>query len=396
MSPRILWLLAAVVALSGCGQLRVRVDILDPEYVQAEIVDQNARHTFRSIQSAKPGDLADAVARNFARYQQEVAKLAQAYSSLAEQLPDPEKKALKDIAEGYPRAVTSGSIPEAAAMHADDMEARAQQIRMLGASLAWNGRGPIPRVMLEALSAFTAADKNFVAVQQRDVRALASGFRTVKASATARHKLKPAAIEQSEPSIAAQEQNTIVAARKSLIDGAEISNTEFAHLVASAPDTLWAPNYNRAFGSGVLGNTDVVIRMNSTADFSVKGMRFDATTVAQVASKVLTQTVLLGAQMAGVPVAKPSTSGATGDALSQTSADLASADAALAQRQALAASQRSAIRATARTIISAAPALQAADLRNKPADDAGRVALHDAIESTIDALKPQLQMNGVQ
>ena len=186
-------------------------------------------------------------------------------------------------------------------------------------------------------------------------------------------------------------------AQPTILQDTSIANTEYAYMVPSAPAPLWAPNYNQAFASGTLGNVDIVIRMNSTADFSVKGMLFDASKVAQVASKVMTQALLIGAQMSGVPVARAS-SGTTsgGDALSQSSTELSSLESSLARRQALTGAQRDAIRAAARTILGSAPALQTEPLKGKPAEDAARAALHHSIDATLGALRPLLVMQELQ
>ena len=161
--------------------------------------------------------------------------------------------------------------------------------------------------------------------------------------------------------------------------------------------SLWASNFNRAFASGTFGNSDMVIRLNSTADFSVKGMLFDASKVAQVASKVMTQAVLIGTQMAGVPVSSASTGTSTGgDALSKASADLAAAEGAIARRQALVASQRDAMRSLARTILGSAQPLESEALKGKGKDDPVRAPMHKAIDDSFTALKPLLSMQDLQ
>ncbi|MEJ0038633.1 MAG: hypothetical protein WDO68_21585 [Gammaproteobacteria bacterium] len=96
-------------------------------------------------------------------------------------------------------------------------------------------------------------------------------------------------------------------------DGA-LGDSQFAYAVASVPEKEWRQDFNKAFARGRSGNVDIAIVLNEAADFSVKGMRFDATKVAQVASKVTTQSLLLAAGIAGVPVGKAGGSAAAAPA----------------------------------------------------------------------------------
>jgi molecular chaperone GrpE (heat shock protein) len=126
-------------------------------------------------------------------------------------------------------------------------------------------------------------------------------------------------------------------------------------------------------------------------------MHFDASTVAQVASKVMTQSLLLGAQMAGVPVATGTSGTQTGgDALPSKSAELASLEQSLAQREAIGEAQRSAVRAAARTILAVTPQLESGDMMAEPKENETRKALHNSVESTINELKTQLTLQNLQ
>ena len=51
-----------------------------------------------------------------------------------------------------------------------------------------------------------------------------------------------------------------------------------------------------------MGNVNIAIRMSPSGNFTLKGMTLDPSAVAQVAAKVGTQSIMLAAQMAGVPV----------------------------------------------------------------------------------------------
>jgi|GEM_PF-4261899 len=382
--------LTLAALLSGCGQLAVRVDVLDPEHVRQESTEEGLRKLYREIVSAQNGELAARVDRNFANYQREVIKLAKSYDDVARKLQDPRGDALKEVANGLRSGVTGGGVQGDVSRHGNTMEALAQAIRELGVTLKWSGRGVVPAEMRERLANFEAEDKKLQLLQQRELRVLLNDGRKVSAliGSAAAPEVK-----------AATDQAAVVASvsQRSIIQDGSLAATEYAYLVARAPERLWASNFNRAFASGNFGNVDVVIRLNSTADFSVKGMLFDASKVAQVASKVLTQSILVGAQMAGVPTATASTGTQTGgDALSKSSADLATAEAAIARRQALAESQRGAARALARTILGSAMPLETPALAGKGKDDPGRSPMHKAIDESLVALKPLLSMQDLQ
>jgi hypothetical protein len=400
--------------LSGCGQLAVRVDVLDPEHVRQESTEEGWRKLYGEIVRSQNGEFAARVDRNFASYQREVIKLAKSYDEVAKKLQDSRGNALKEVADGLRQGVTTGVVLNDVSRHGSTMEELAQGIRELGVKLKWSGVGVVPAEMRDRLANFKAEDKKLQLLQFRELRALLNDGRKVSALVSNPQPVAagspPAVVaaaaaaansgEAAAPEVkAAADQAAVVAsiAQRSIIQDGSLAATEYAYLVAQAPERLWANNFNRAFASGNFGNVDVVIRLNSTADFSVKGLLFDATKVAQVASKVLTQSILIGAQMAGVPTATATTGTQTGgDALSKSSADLATADAAIAKRQALAESQRGAARAMARTILGSALSLESTAMAGKGKDDPERSPVHKAINDSLAALKPLLSMQDLQ
>ena len=405
---------ALAALLSGCGQLTVRVDVLDPEHVRQESSEERLRKVYREVVTAQPGEMAARVDRIFADYQREVVKLAKSFDNVARKVPDSRSQALKEVAEGLRIGVSTGVVIDDVSRHGSTMETLAQGIRKLGVKLKWSGRGAVPAELRERLANFEAEDKRLQVMQQHELRVLLNNGRKVSAMlinpAPAAAGAAPAAVAAAATAAAisaaaapevkaATDQAAVVASvsQRSIIQDGSLAATEYAYIVARAPDDLWASNFNRAFASGNFGNVDVVIRLNSTADFSVKGMLFDASTVAQVASKVMTQSILIGVQMAGVPVATASTGTQTGgDALSKSSAELATAEAAIAKRKALAESQRGAARALAGTILGSALPLESPAMAGKGKDDPGRIPVHKAIEDSLDALKPLLSMQDLQ
>ncbi len=384
----------ALGLLAGCGQLRVAVDVLDPQHVRGALADETLRQAYLRIVVAEPGALEAQVMDGFRVFQGEVGKLAQSMDAAAGKLPEAQKDALKAHAADLAQASQSGELAQGARRHGTEMERRAQEIRELGAAHRWHGRGALPRPLHDKLAEFLAEDKRLAVLQRRDVNELLQDLRRLEGSAQGGGA--PGAEAPESKAATRQAVVTLASAQRSITQDTAIADTAFAYVVASAPEPLWSRDFNEAYASGVFGNFDIVIRLNSTADFSVKGMQFDATKVAQVASKVATQSLLLGAQLAGVPVATATSGTSTGgDALSRTSSDLMSTQAALARREAFANAQRDAARAAARAILASAPALEADALKDKNASDPARVAVHQTVNTTLQALRPLLSMQGV-
>jgi hypothetical protein len=101
----------------------------------------------------------------------------------------------------------------------------------------------------------------------------------------------------------------IDSATASITGGKTLAEDPLAFAVAAAPKESWKEEYNRTLTRGYLGNLDVAVKLDSHADFTVKGVSFDPSTVATVAAKVTIQGLLVGAQIAGVPVCYSSCSG---------------------------------------------------------------------------------------
>jgi len=89
--------------------------------------------------------------------------------------------------------------------------------------------------------------------------------------------------------------------------GRTLVMTDIAFAAANADDRHWKKDYNVASGSGLWGSTDTVIKLNDTADFSVKGLVFDARATALMARKLTVSSLQLLASGSGIPVRLPDT-----------------------------------------------------------------------------------------
>lgn len=398
--------LGCLALLTGCGHLTVRVDVLDPEHVRVEMDDERLRKVYREALAAQPGEFAASMDSQARTYTQAMLKLVAQIDQLGKKFGGAQGLALESTANGLKEVLGDGSVAAVATAQGTFAETLAQRLRESPESVRWGGRGPAPATVREQVLALEAAVKAPRVQQANELRELTRnvGRFTALVNPPAPAVVAPAAAASAAavaPQVkATSDQAAAVVAvvnQRSIIGDGSLVSTEFAYIVAQAPKHLWASNFNRAFASGTFGNSDIVIRLNSTADFSVKGMLFDASKVAQVASKVMTQAVLIGTQMAGVPVSTASTGTTTGgDALSKASADLATAEAAIAKRQALVASQRDAIRSLASTILGSVTPLESDALKGKGKDDPSRAPLHKAIDESFTALRPLLSMQDLQ
>ncbi len=406
-------------ALAACGTINVSVDVLDPDHVRSEMSEVSVRKLQREIFAAQPEAYAKQIDIRFHSFKTEVEILADKVRKTADALPAAQRPPVIAAADNLVKGVQpNGDFSQRAYRAGQKLESLAQSVRDESAKLRFDGQHQMPAQVRALLQDFRATESATRVEQVQFVRAAELNLRhrlatATEAAAKAAANAAPAAAASSveastakavtvavaAPAAAATVQANVAAATasRSIIGDGSLAATEFAYVVANAPESLWRGDFNRAYASTTMGNSDMVIRLNSTADFSVKGLLFDASKVAQVASKVLTQTVLVGAQIAGVPVPTASTGTQNGgDALSKSSSDLAAADAVLAARDANAAAQKSAARSLARSLIYAHQQLGSAALSAKPPTDAYRAAIHAGIDTTVTSLKNILALQGSQ
>jgi hypothetical protein len=112
-----------------------------------------------------------------------------------------------------------------------------------------------------------------------------------------------------------------------LIGDGNITQQPAAYVIANArdEDKVWAPIFDRSYGTGQWGKTDVAIKMETRGVFTIKGLTFDASQTARVASKMASQALLIGSQLAGVPIRTGTFTG-DGAALATSSGALQAAE----------------------------------------------------------------------
>lgn len=87
-----------------------------------------------------------------------------------------------------------------------------------------------------------------------------------------------------------------------LIGGAGIIDDPRAGAVVYAPEENWKGQYNQTLCSGWLGNSDCAVKMEGLGDFTLKGVRLDATKITQATFSVAKEAVQVVAAVYGIPV----------------------------------------------------------------------------------------------
>jgi hypothetical protein len=162
--------------------------------------------------------------------------------------------------------------------------------------------------------------------------------------------------------------------------------------VAGAEEEDWQRRFHRLWGRGLMGSFNLAIKMEkgpsekTFPEFTLKGLSFDPSDVARMASRVTSQALALGAKLAGVPL-----TGLTEADSPPAGAVIAAVTSPVAARQAEVTAGEHAARSHNAALQSLAVAtLQSwSDLTN--ADAATRKAAIAGLRATYAALQPSLR-----
>ncbi|MBI2207193.1 MAG: hypothetical protein HYU41_25450 [Candidatus Rokubacteria bacterium] len=386
--------LAAGLLLAGCGSLRVKVDVLEPAVVESELDRLLLRDSL-------PGVLAqsdEALKARFDDLQNAhyglVAKLVAEYQAEASTLGGAAGQGLARIAQGLNSNFSATRGPFYRREHTE-VAAINGRIRRLNQKLASDSAADRPATLAALV----------VALRERQIR-LENVDKVVRddvGSLLERSRTDLPRVADARTAVAkdvAQSAGALHDARKSLIAGQGIVESPYAYAVAAAADEKWSPRFNEAFGTGQLGNLNVAIKMVDLGDFTLKGLTFDPSDVVRAISKMTVQSLVLAAQLSGVPIKPPSVGGAqpatgggaqpaaAGTALADSSARLAAVQEAAALRDARLQDYRSALVTIGLAIIREQPKLAGTDAERK--------AAIDAIAATYGAHKPRLNLGPLQ
>ncbi|HWB55189.1 MAG TPA: hypothetical protein VG722_13390 [Tepidisphaeraceae bacterium] len=91
----------------------------------------------------------------------------------------------------------------------------------------------------------------------------------------------------------------------------EILDDPAAPAIVGASNDDWKPHFNRTFGFGLIGNTDIAVQMRGVGDYTIKGVRLDAAKATQATFDGVHAAVSIAAAAYGIPVPLPNASSST-------------------------------------------------------------------------------------
>ena len=372
-----------LLLLTGCGRMFVEIAVLDPAYVEI-VQDQAELRTQLNVSINQTRQDIDTELDSLELSHHEFyAALADDYRTEAESLKAPTDQPAKDallfisgtLVPDFDQFVVHlyGSVAAELAQANTDLREEFNKLKAAELDAADGIKGRLAYLIRRRASIWTA-------------------FREMVAEDT---NGKVQAFEESggEPSPAVQIAKITTDSKANRIFGASLRGSPLAYAVASADEKQWKGLLNQAFGMGQLGNLNIAIKLSRNDDifandFTIKGLTFDPSAVATVASKVATQSLLLAAQIAGVPV---NTSGTTpsgpGKALAESSNRLRQLQDANLKRAAARQDYERALLLLADVVLGEA---------NNWRDTGKRAAAVKAISDTYTAHKPRLNLSSVQ
>lgn len=313
---RLILLIAVAFGLAACSTLRVQVGVMNPEVVRERAATDRLARTMPAVMAETPTSVAQFFADRANIHAGMYNSIREAYTTEAAKHPagSEERKQLE-------AAARSNAFPQRLRQDYDFWQTRAVAATATLQEL-W------PRYQAEAdpgartrmRNALLTAFDEIEAVRDAVDRALIDDLDLV----TMQDRLSGLAANQRQAIVARIQRTTrqdVAAQRKQLFDPGGIQHSPYAYYVAKAPETDWASEFDHSFGRGTFGNTDIAIKALGPGNFTIKGITFNPADVAATAAKVTSQTVLLAAQVAGVPVklsGTPDTS-KPGAALAQSS-----------------------------------------------------------------------------
>jgi len=317
---RLLLLLASATILTGCSSLRVQVGVLNPDVVRERAANDRLAATMPNVMAETPTSVADFFAERANIHGRLYGGLRQVYLDEATKLtPGSDERRQLEM------AARSLTFPQKLR---DDYGQ--WQTRALAVTATLQGLWPQYQAAQDAAAKLRLRNSLLAALDEREAirdaldQALISDLdlqQMHERVASLPPEQQKAIIERIQQSV----RHEVVTQKAQLFDPGGIQHSPYAYYVAKADEKDWAAKFDHSFGRGTFGNTDIAIKALGPGNFTIKGVSFNPADVAATASKVTSQTVLLAAQVAGVPVKLSGTPDATkpGVALAQSSNALA-------------------------------------------------------------------------
>lgn len=312
--------LVALGLVSGCSSLGVQVDVLRPTYAATAAAATEERAAVRN--------LFDGNARPRAVYVASVVDRAIAIRKLCYKAAETRLKAIVPAAAdreahavALTRLATYSSTQGVAASRAINFQdftpyfARIDQSSQAALRASSEARAFITREDAQITPLIRSALDRHAADYEQQARVFLTdqqrcqfiaGGRDGPAVLTATSQLASALLQGIAPAIASDVSDATASLASPpptiLGNGIALTDLSEAYYVASAPKEAWQTRFNVARGKGTFGSNDIVIKLNSAADFTVKGFTFDARGTADMVSKAGVAAVKLVAEAYGMPI----------------------------------------------------------------------------------------------
>jgi hypothetical protein len=372
-----LHLIVICLILTGCANLSVKVDILNPIATEAAAEEGTLRLLYYAAAKDTTQDVTDKVEFLRQKHTEKYAQLSEIYKEMADAEDDPN---LKEILVGSAEDLTSatserGDLYPLYKELEETIISGNEAILEAAKSAPLESGEPIPPKLREKLVGRRNSERDAMKPIKENVKT------TEKLIVSQAKKEKKEEVKKEVQAVLAPLKKEL----KSIIGGPTLVESEYAYSVASAREEMWASNFNYALGKGWFGDSDIVIKMSQQGDFTVKGMQFDPSTVAAVASKVTTQSLLLAAQIAGVPVSAGNTQDGTTNTvgLAGTGDKITTIDQKLAEREAKTKAWEAAIRDLSQAILSEEKSIVNGSEADRTASGKAIKAIYDAYINTL-------------
>ena len=324
MTVRAVPLALAAALLGGCATLRVEVRVLEPTHAAEAAADARNRTDLLKLAQGDTSQTAGLQAVLERRFLAGVTGIFDAFAeavaastipnrdSLKPQIIDERNKTIANRAAllGPHFGCAADKTPGPDCIPALDQAIMTFMAGSPGVAAALSmpsagqvSRRPIPAELAGLLVARRAAMAAATAAVDQEL-AQARNF----AAATVATTADPAAIARIVDAVeteTASARRLLKAQSMTTITGGGVTlaGLDHAFFVAAADERHWAPAYNRALGRGRFGSTDIAIKLNSAADFSVKGFVFDGRATAHLVGQAGAEALKIVAGGFGVPIA---------------------------------------------------------------------------------------------
>ena len=283
----------AICCLSvGCAQMSVRVDIFDQAYANStpfleaavraderkavDLVDGGALDRRESaITSEIQARIKQLVDQRIAPIGSEQPGDKTLFSDMQAVIHVRFASSRDDYLRFLDYAAKAHFAPKAAASSGDSDERKNAQLALQAFA---DGEQELRRVRVELINKFLD-----------EVSPLVSGTPAAVVQLAAANKELKSAVDQQVASLIGTERNSVL-------------DDPNASLLVNAPPQAWSGIFNRTYGIGTFGNTDIAVKMEGVANFTNKGIRVDATKVTQAAFNGVNLLVKALAAFEGVPM----------------------------------------------------------------------------------------------